>query len=84
MGIYDVRFYASLYRGGGTHEELWRQWWEACEVFGLREVYLYDAANDNGGITIYKLDGMSTKDAIRVLDYLDETYPESHWDISGL
>lgn len=77
-----IRFYA--YREGGTIDELWRQFWEACDAFSLRDVYVYDASESNGDLTIYKFDGMTGNEAISVFEYLDETYPKSHWEISGL
>lgn len=77
-----IRFYA--YSEGGSGDELFRQFWEACDVFGLRDVYLYEArVSANGDLTIYKFDGMTGNEAIDVFEYLDETYPKSQWEISG-
>lgn len=78
----NMRFYA--YSEGGTSDELFRQFWEACDVFGLRDVYVYESrVAGNGDLTIYKFDGMTRNEAIDVFEYLDETYPKSHWEISG-
>ena len=76
-----VQIYAE---GTDTYDidELWNQFWEACDELGVDDVYLYDTDESRSGLIIYDFP-YSRDVADDIVDYLQEEYPEAYWYAAG-
>lgn len=63
-------------------DELWEQFWEACDELGVKDVYLYDVDESRSGLTIYDFP-YSRQVANDIVEYLKDEYPKGYWHTAG-